>query len=381
MKILHVIRDLAPSTGGPVTAIQGLATTQRARGHEVVVVATDYGLPQQQRWIEPGLQTCRCTIAGWRYAPQMAEVLRSRVAWADVVHIHTLWEYPTLAAMKLARAMRKPVLLRPCGMLDQWSISQGYWKKRLYLALFSRVLFGAPCVVHFTTQAENEKSRVPGSPRRVVVENGISDAALQHRGSAAFLARFPSLVGKRLILFLSRVHPKKRPDIAIRAFAHVATAHADSVLVVAGPCTDSYRRELSDLAEVNGVKSRVLFTGMLQGQELYAAYRAASLFVLPSMQENFGIAVAEAMAASCPVVVSQNVDIQDYILEANAGIVCAVDERKFATAMAGLLADPINARRIGENGRALCERYFTWHRAAERLDAVYENSIRALEGK
>lgn len=374
MKILHVIRDLSPETGGPVAAIHGLSAMQRQNGDEVSIVSTDYGLSANDRQ-EEGVEICTCTYDKWRYAPTMAEILNHKLAWCDVVHIHTLWEYPTLLAVRLARKMSKPFLLRPCGMLDGWSMSQSRLKKRLYLRLFGKTLFAPPCHLHFTTQEERKKSKAPFDPGSVVIENGISVQAFTRKTPDVFFECFPELKNKRIVLFLGRLHPKKRPDIAIRAFSLVAPNFPDSVLVLAGPYSEEYHNELAAIADRENIGERVCFIGMLKGNELYGAYRAATVFVLPSMQENFGIAVAEAMAASCPVIISEHVDIRDYIEKGNAGIVCPVEVDQFANALERILGEPELGLRMGANAREVAMEYFTWSRAAEKLDQVYEKLI------
>jgi len=374
MKILHVIRDLSPLTGGPVAALQGLRAKQRQSGHEVSIVSTDFGLSPTVTRVED-VELYSCTFGPWRFAPKLQGLLSKKLAWCDVVHIHMLWEYPTLLAAAMARRMGKPFLLRPCGMLDPWSLRQHWFRKRLYLFLFAKTLFSPPCRLHFTTREEQEKSVVPFYPRSVVVENGITYNEQSGSSADEFLDQFPDLKGQRLILFLGRVHAKKRPDIAISAFARVAQHFPDTILVLAGPCEHRYRQRLGRLATQSGIGERVRFTGLLEGRVRSGAYRVASLFLLPSMQENFGIAVAEAMAASCPVVISEYVDIKSYIEEANAGIVCATNPESVGSALHRLLSDPELARRMGENGRAVVEKYFTWDRASERLDQIYTDLI------
>ena len=143
MKILHVIRDLSPLTGGPVAALQGLRAKQRQSGHEVSIVSTDFGLSPTVTRVED-VELYSCTFGPWRFAPKLQGLLSKKLAWCDVVHIHMLWEYPTLLAAAMARRMGKPFLLRPCGMLDPWSLRQHWFRKRLYLFLFAKTLFSPP---------------------------------------------------------------------------------------------------------------------------------------------------------------------------------------------------------------------------------------------
>jgi len=372
MKILHIIRDISPETGGPVSAIRGLSHAQIQRGDGVHIVTTDYGLLDSYTSSEYEF-VYACAFEAWRYAPSLGNELKEHMHWADVVHIHTVWEYPTLVAARVAQILGKPFLLRPCGMLDSWSMSQSALKKKCYLRLFSRTLYSPLCHLHFTTEAEKEKSIYPPHLDSVIIENGISDAAFSESNSADdFFGCFPELTNKRIVLFLGRIHSKKRPDIALEAFAQVAAEYSGAHLVFAGPYDEDYRSELVKKSETLGVRDRVTFTGMLRGKALYGAFRAAKLFVLPSMQENFGIAVAEAMANKCPVIVSKHVDIKDYIQKGEAGLVCDATADALALAIHRVMSMPQLGESMGQHGREVAKRYFRWNIAADRLDALYQ---------
>jgi glycosyltransferase involved in cell wall biosynthesis len=374
MKVLHVIPDVSLRSGGPVSAIRGLTHAQRRSGHNVRIVTTDYDLPDDYAASDNEIH-CKCILAAWRYASGLGKELNKNMQWSDVVHIHTVWEYPTLIATRVAKKMNKPFLLRPCGMLDAWSMTQSAFKKKIYLALHSKDIFSDGCTMHFTTEAEKNKSVYPQSLDSVVIENGIAENAFSEGNCAeAFLECYPELKGKDIVLFLGRVHPKKQPDIAVKAFSRIAAEFPDARLVIGGPCETAYKAELSRMAG-NLRHERVLFTGMLQGKTLYGAFRAATVFLLPSMQENFGIAVAEAMANYCPVIISEHVDIKDYIRRGNAGIVCEANVKSFASAISGVLSMPQNSAIMGNNGRMVAEKYFRWDIASECLDDIYKKVI------
>jgi glycosyltransferase involved in cell wall biosynthesis len=372
IKILHVIRDISPETGGPVSAIRGLSHAQIERGDEIRIVTTDYGLADgytsaEHEFIYP------CSFEAWRYAPSLGKAMKKHIKWADAVHIHTLWEYPSLIAARMARTLNKPFLLRPCGMLDAWSMGQGSLKKKIYLKLFSKDLYSDFCRLHFTTEAEKEKSIYPAHLDSVIIENGISDVAFSDANNARdFFSHFPELTGKRIVLFLGRIHPKKQPDIALGAFAQAAVEFPKAHMVFAGPYEDSYRDKLVKMARKLGVHKKITFTGMIQGASLYGSFRAAEMFVLPSMQENFGLAVAEAMANACPVIVSEHVDIKGYIQKGEAGLVCDATADAFAVAIHRVMSMPQLGESMGQQGREVAKRYFRWNIAADRLDTVYQ---------
>lgn len=373
MRILHIIRDLSPLTGGPVSAVGALAAAQVRDGSQVIIASTGDRSTSYSDGNGVVYHIFKAWLRYWKYSYQFSESLSELVAWSQVVHIHTMWEYPSLAAAYRARDLQRPFLLRPCGMLDNWSLSQSSWRKRAYLGAFGRVLFSSPALIHFTSDGERLKSTVVGNVRNVVIENGVAESAFAERTARAFLESFPFLKSRRLLLFLGRVDPKKRPDIAIEAFSHLAAKHRDLDLVIAGPVSQQYLKLLQGLAVRFKVQSRVHFVGLLQGDVLFSAYRAAEVFLLPSMQENFGIAVVEAMAAGCPVVLSSNVDTAPVISAAGAGFVRDVDAHQFSEAIDIIISDPVVGVNMGQLGRRLAEERFTWPKAAASLNLVYES--------
>ena len=369
LKILHVIPDISPETGGPVTAVKELCSTQDKLGHEACILSTDYGIEKNLSQSNEILVSC--TSKTWRFSIKMYQVMFEKITWSDVVHIHTMWEYPTLLAIHIARKINKPFILRPCGMLDNWSMKQSNFKKKMYLKFFGKKIFKNPCLIHFTSLAEQKKSLIPFQTKSFVLENGVSENALKLNKKFFFFDVLPSARNKEIILFLGRIHFKKRPDIAIKAFAKIANEFPNCILVLAGPCSSNYKKELNKYVEKTGLNHRIYFTGILNRKTVLSAFRAATLFLLPSYQENFGIAVAEAMANSCPVIISENVDIKDYIKDGKAGLVCNLNEDSFASAIRYSLSNLDKIEIMGKNGKKVVEKNFKWETIAKKIDKVY----------
>ena len=375
MKILHIIRDLSSATGGPVTAVRGMAEAQSALGQEVTIAATSLGASQElPKHFKVHMFPCQ--FHKWHWSRSMAKALAGLVSQADIVHLHMVWDFPVWAAAKSAIRYGKPFILRPCGNLDKWSLSQKAWKKRLYLR-FLGVMVKKATATHFTTEGEWRNSLAEAHNRDpFIIPVGLPPIAYKNLpSSAVFFDKFPETSGRRIVLFLGRLHPKKQPDMAIRAFQQVCDVDDNLHLVLAGPGEKQYLHMLHGLVDSFGLGEKVTFTGMLQGDVLRTAYRAAYLFVLPSLQENFGIAVAEAMAAACPVVVSNKVDLSSEIERAQAGLVCSPDAKPTADAMGILLRDQTLRCAMGENARKLVLEKFTWDRVAHDLLEVYEDII------
>jgi glycosyltransferase involved in cell wall biosynthesis len=221
----------------------------------------------------------------------------------------------------LSRELHKPYLFTPHGMLDPWSLKQSRLKKRLYLALRLRKDLAHAAALHFSDEIERDLTASLTLPTPAIVEKHIVDLSeFQTLPTAGtFRARFPAIGDRPIILFLSRLHPKKGLDLLIPAFAKAQTR--DAMLVLAGPCDDDYKVRLTNLARTHSVLDRTLFTGMLYGSDRVAALVDAHVFVLPSYQENFGIVVIESLAAGTPVIISDQVNIHRQISEAQVGSV------------------------------------------------------------
>lgn len=395
MKILHVISELDPRAGGPAVALAGLTKAQAAAGLDVEVVATtrnDVNAPNPPTPV-PALAAAQdlraagvnVTVVGPARGalarhPDLAAAVDRAVARAGIVHVHALWEEIQHRAARAAVRLRRPYIVRPCGMLDPWSLDQSRWKKRLYrLWRLNRDLRQA-AALHFTSQTERDLTApLKLRPPALVVPNGVDLSEFQslpRRGT--FRARFPELGDRPIVLFLSRLHPKKGLDLLVPAFARAAAgatsaAARDAVLVIAGPDSDGYRAKVEDLVKREKLFGRVLFPGMLYGPDRVAALADADLFCLPSYQENFGVAVVEALAASCPVVISDQVNIWREIVDAGAGAALPARVEPLAEALRTWLADADLRRRAADKARPFVWEHYDWAKIARRWVDAYRD--------
>jgi glycosyltransferase involved in cell wall biosynthesis len=204
-------------------------------------------------------------------------------------------------------------------MLDPWSLSQGRLKKKLYLALRLRDDLNRASAIHFTDETERDLAaplqlKAPAIVERLIIE--LTDfTPPPPRGR--FRSRFARQIGERpIVLFMSRIHPKKGLDLLIPAFSRL---NRDAALVIAGPDIGGYQAQVEAMARQHGLSDRVLFAGMLYGRERAEALVDADLFVLPSYQENFGVVVIEALAVGTPVILSDQVNIHRQVTAAQVG--------------------------------------------------------------
>ncbi len=375
MRILHVIGDLAPESGGPAKAGFEMARAVARRGHEVAIYATDFGQPPDlpRERLRDGvrirlfpLQAPRIWLASWPMRRALAEDLPGY----DVVHLHSLYLFHDWAVHQLARRHRKPYLLRPHGTLDPYIFKRRRLKKVLFDRWFQDRLLAEAAAIHYTAEEEMRLAApyVHGAPG-VVIPNGLDPAEyarLPARGS--FRSRHPEIGSRRILLFLGRINFKKGLDILAGAVGRLK--RDDLHLVIAGP-DGGYLAETRGFVEAAGIAPRTSFVGMLQGEDKLAAFADATLFVLPSYSENFGIAVIEALACGVPVLISDRVNIWREVVTDGAGAAAPPDIEAFAERLGAMLDDPGNLVRMGQAGLAAVARRYDWANIAERLEAVY----------
>ena len=339
MKLLEIIASADLRGGGPIEAVLQRGRILREAGHTVEVLTLDS--PIEDSLMEADIPVHRLGPgrSSYGYSSRLAPWLRKSASGFDAAIINGLWNYSSFGAWLGLHNLSTPYFVFPHGMLDPWfkrTYPLKHLKKWLYWPWADyRVLRDARSVL-FTCEEERRLARHSFwlyRCREQVVGLGIAPPPRgRERHLSAFFERFPELRDKRLLLFLGRIHPKKGCDLLIRVFAGVVKAGQFSGLqqlhlVLAGPDQVGWVQKLRGLAEGLGVSHQVSFPGMLNGEVKIGALRAAEVFVLPSHQENFGMAVVEALACGVPVLISNKVNIWPEIGRDGAGLVENDDDR------------------------------------------------------
>jgi len=375
MKILRIISTVNPKAGGPVEGIRQITPLLSRLGHTTEVISLDdpaaswlADFPTPVHALGPGR-------TGYCFSPRLVPWLRANADRYDVVIVHGLWQHGGFGAWQALHTSETPYFVYTHGMLDPWfnrTYPLKHLKKSLYWPWAERRVLRDARAVLFTSEEERRLARqsFPGYRcREQVMSYGTSSPpgdppALRRR----FFESHPDLEGQRLLLFLSRIHPKKGCDLLLAAFASVADTDPDLHLVMAGPAEPSLQAELERQAQARGIASRVTWTGMLSGDHKWGAFYAADAFVLPSHQENFGIAVAEALACGLPVLISDKINIWREIVEDGVGIVAEDTEAGTTRLLRDWLAlTPDAAQQMREQARSCFLARFEIGAAAESL--------------
>ncbi|TAK59730.1 MAG: glycosyltransferase [Dehalococcoidia bacterium] len=387
MRVLHVIPNLAARTGGPPVAVIESARALVRIGVESTIVATDMAEAASARShgrasivdLPEGADELdvRLLPARWprrlAFSPELRRALADEAPRCDVVHIHSLFLFPQFAAWRAARRSGVPYVVSPRGALDPHLRRRSRAVKAIGDALWQRSMLEGASVLHATSDEEARllADVAPAVPR-AVVPNGIDCAAYEALPPASeFRERFLGGASGPVVMFLGRLSHKKGLDVLVRAFARVRRELPDAQLAIVGPDDEGLASSLRAIAGREGVADAATFTGMLRGRDKLSALAAADVWALPSHTENFGIAVAEALAARRAVVVSPGVNIAPEIAAAGAGVVAELDAEAFAGAIAGLVRDDARRVELGCAGREFARRY-DWSAVAPQLAAMYE---------
>ena len=377
MRVLHVIPSAAPVDGGPNLAVRAMARGLTARGIDVTVATTNaagpktLAVPIDTPVIDDGVvyrYFARSVPGSWKFSWPLTRWLWTNAAAYDVVHVHALFSYATIPGCRAAAHVPVPYVLRPLGTLSEWSLGHRRWKKRPYYALLERSHLEMAAAVHVTSDAEAEDvARLGYASRTRVIPLGVDvddRPPRRHRAEEG---------GQPLrLLFLSRLHEKKNVPLLLRALAAAGETSANIELTIAGDGEPRYRTELETIAAELGLHDRVRFVGHVEGDAKRRAFADADLFILPSAHENFGIAVAEALAAGLPVIVTPGVALSREVSDCGAGLVADATDADVAAAIVWAAEHPAALVEMGDRAWQLAKRDLSWETTCARLAFLYE---------
>jgi glycosyltransferase involved in cell wall biosynthesis len=382
MRVLHVVPSYIPAWryGGPIRSVHGLCAGLARAGVEVHICTTNVdgerdsdvplGRPVEidgvRVWYHPSRRLRRLY-----YSPPMAAGLRRQVSGFDLLHLHSVFLWPTWAAARRAVRDGVPYVVSPKGQLVQDLIRRkSRWVKRLWIALIERRTLEGAAAIQVTSRRELDEFRRFGfrTPEPWLIPHGMD----LPEGEVTPVPVPPPEGAAPRVVFLGRINWKKGLDRLIPAMVHVPGAE----LVLAGNDEENYSSSLKELAREAGVANRVTFAGPVRDEGKWDLLRSGTVFVLPSYDENFGIAALEAMAVARPVVVTPEVGMAEIVVEADSGIVVDGAPEKLGPAIDALLRDPARLQHKGANGRRVIEKRLTWDRIALEMRRAYEGIVR-----
>src|SRR5215467_12537392 len=381
MRILHVVPYYFPAVrGGPILAVHGLCRSLAARGHELQVLTTNIDGPEITRApiATPvdldgvQVQYFACPLIRRLYwAPALGKALHHAIGKVDIVHLHSIFQWPTWAAARAARRAGVPYVLTPRGMLVKDLIARrSRLAKSTWIYLIDRSNVEQAAALHLTSQLEATELERFGwrLPQLVIIPNAVDEPISPNGNIASDVEVITS--EQPLVLYLGRLSWKKGLDRLLHAFAHTQSG----ILAVVGTDDENFAPKLVKLAAELRIADRVrILPRTVIGAEKERLFTAAQLFVLPSYSENFGNTVLEAMRRGVPVVVTPEVGAADIVRTSGAGLVVTGDPGPLSSAIRRLTADLNLARSMGEAGRRYVAAHFTWQHIAAQMEDLYES--------
>lgn len=382
MKILHVATSLSPVWGGPTKVVTELSEALIQKGLEVSIFSPvqkeDESKIMRPRGVNPYLFPQSALSKCWPgYSSALARAVRQQVANFDIIHIHEIWHHPHFAAYKAAKFARKYFIVTIHGALEPWCLNHKAFKKIIYSNLIQKRILREAAGIHAITEEEIKNiSNFVDNKNIFLVPNGLNLEEFKNLpDKERFENLYPVVKGKKIILFLGRLHPKKGLDLLAKAFGTILKNKDDIELVIAGPDNIDYSDQIIKILKAENAINNTTFTGMLTGNEKLAALSAADIFVLPSYSEGFSISVLEAMACGLPVVITKQCNFPE-VEKVGAGKVIDADAGCLSKVLIELLDNPGLCKVLGDNGKRLVMRKFTWDKVADKMINAYKEILK-----
>ncbi len=387
MKILQVIENIDERYGGPAKSVPFLCQHLATSGIEISINSVQrYPVESNSIITNANLNWNNFTNSisdRLRYSPELYSGLEKQLLpGRTIIHTHNFWNFPPYCAAKLARTNRIPFVCSIRGTLYPWSLKQHKFKKIILWHLFQKKALERASCLHVTEKREYEAVRKCGIVSPIaIIPNGIELLEFNSMPTRVKACNIFGLSPKRrYILFLSRIHPSKGLDYLLRAFANAADKYKNWEVLIAGPEEDTnHTKDLKKFIEDNNLVSRVHFLGMLNRKKRIDAYACADLFILPSHSENFGISIAEAMAARIPVITTTATPWQE-ITSHNCGWRIELSDEKLYQALLEALAsshETLTAK--GNRGHDLIKNRYTWTMQANKMARLYNWILESSE--
>jgi glycosyltransferase involved in cell wall biosynthesis len=391
LRILHIVPSISLVYGGPSQMVRGLCAALARQQADVTVLTTDANgdidqppldVPLNQFVAEEGYRVryFRCSpFRRYKFSGELLSWLWQNAPDYDIAHIHALFSPVSTAAATVARMRQLPYILRPLGTLDPADLQKKRRLKQVYAALFERANLKAATAVHFTAPQEAQVSERFGlKTRDLILPLGVTPLPVEPEAATLIRQRFQIGAATPIVLFMSRLDPKKGLDLLLPALETLQGSGLDFHFILSGanPQDRAYEQTIQKQFENSSLASCSTVTGFVSGRLKAELLQAADVFVLPSYYENFGIAVAEAMMAGKPVVISDQVYIWPDIQQSRSGWVtpCAVEP--LAQALQAALSDPRERLRRGQQGQTYANAHYSWDEIATQTLTAYQALLR-----
>jgi len=373
MKILQIIRQFSPSSGGEYNVCYNLSKHLCEMGHEVTILTTDMYSDTNITCFSPNVQIisfhCRINIAGFVYAPSMKKWLSKNVRMYDVIHIHSYRGYHVKLASKYAVKYGIPYIIQPHGSYSRIVEKQGM-KKLFDIVWGNNILEGAQKII--AVSKYEQKSFLEGgiiSGKIQLIYNGLPVDRFSTDVSCGSVVSEDESADKT-ILYLGRLHQRKGPEFLIRAFHELSLRNPSIKLHIVGTGDKTYARDLINLCHDLGLGNKVVFLGFIDDEK--KEYAQADVLVYPSYSEIFGLVPFEAILCGTPVIVTDDCGCGEIIQQMDAGYLVHYDDVKgLADQIEYVLSHPVESSQKVQRGKEYIMAHLSWEIIAKEFEMIY----------
>lgn len=391
MKILQIVPSISLVYGGPSQMVLGLASALAKEGVKVTVLTTDSNGDTGQKPLDVPLNVpipqdgyeiiyFRCApFRRYKFSLDLLKWLKTHAREFDLAHIHALFSPVSSAAAFVCSQEKLPYILRPLGTLDPADLLKKKQLKKLYVEIIERRNLAKAAAIHFTSVQEAKVSEKFGANTRdLVIPLGVIPPQSASENVKNFISRklgIPENIP--WIIFMSRLDPKKGLNLLIPALEKLLESGNNFHFILSGasPQDPDFEQKIKDQIAISPLNSHTTITGFVTGELKTSLLQAADLFVLPSYYENFGIAVAEAMVAGKPVVISDQVHIWEQVRDSESGWVGTTDVESLVNLLQAALQNPQECQRRGLNAQKYALENFSWDAIAKQTIQAYQAII------
>lgn len=381
MRILVLIPYLALSYGGTSKVVREIVDSLGKRENidiDVITTNADNGnrCPVKTfQWLWEGNYRVQYFPAWSRsdliLSPSLTQWLIQHMREYDLVHTHTVFAPLVSFAHWLCRQLKVPYIATPHGMLEPWALAYKSMKKIWYYDKIEKNGLKHALAIQAIASPEVDNLKKLGFQNSILVPNGLAkEQYISLPSPDLFYQEFPNLRGKKLILFLGRIDPKKGLNLLAPSFAKARSQFPKTHLVVAGPDIMNYTPTARAFFEKAGCLDHVTFTGMLSGQLKHSALSAASIYIAPSYSEGFSMSVLEGMACGLPCILTTGCNFPE-AAKAQAAQIVDIDAEALSDSLLTYLHHPEYAASIGVHAREFIFQNYTWEASALKLINAY----------
>ncbi len=382
MKILHIIPSLSNNFGGPAKSVPYLVKSLNELGIENTIFTVESEFKETNEIVKKfDLKVFSAKslpfFKRFYLAQNFLANVKKQITDETIIHVHSLWTYPSIIGLYAARLYKLPLVVSTRGMLYEWALNQGKFKKKLAMFFYQKKMLDYAFAIHVTEPGELSETKFSNYKNKLrCVPNGIDLSEFKSFDINNLINSFKLNPKKKYITFLSRIHKKKGLIFLVKAWIRLSEIDPTWDLIIAGPIEDKkYAETLKSLIDSNSLSQRVKWLGPLDNEDRIRALNLSNLFVLPSFSENFGIVILEALASGIPVITTKGTPWKIINKKKVGWWIELSEDQLFKSLKQAISLSESEILKKSKVGKEIAKG-FSWEIQAKKMKKVYEEAIK-----